>query len=87
MIIERRLYANLNRAVETNDEVLLDYAGPMPDDLTNDPYKFVAIDRFVKYTTTNSVSNTTDEIANHIMQRLMNIGNCQKGSSLSQQNI
>ena len=57
--------------VEPNEEVQLDFAGPLPDELNRDAYILVAIDKWSKFPTAKVVSNTTADIAATIyfMQR------------------
>ena len=56
-------------AVEPNEEVKLDFAGPLPDELNRDAYILVAIDKWSKFPTAKVVSNTTADIAIKFMQR------------------
>ena len=46
-VLGKRHHAELE-VVEPNEEVQLDIAGPMPDDLDKDAYILAAIDRFSK---------------------------------------
>ena len=55
--------------VEPNEEVQLDFAGPLPDKLNRDAYFLVAIDKWSKFPTAKVVSNTTADIAIKFMQR------------------
>ena len=57
--------------VEPNEEVQLDFAGPLPDELNRNAYILVAIDKWSKFPTAKVVSNTTTDIAATIyfMQR------------------
>ena len=55
--------------VEPNEEVQLDLAGPLPDELNRDAYILVAIDKWLKLPTAKVVSNTTADIAIKFMQR------------------
>ena len=59
--------------VEPNEEVQLDFAGPLPDDLNRDAYILVAIDRWSKFPTAKVVKNTTTDIAIKFMQRYISI--------------
>ena len=45
--------------VEPNEEVHLDFAGPLPDKLNRNAYILVAIDKWSKFPTAKVVSNTT----------------------------
>ena len=54
--------------VETNEEVKLDFAGPLPDELNKDAYILVAIDKWTKFPTTKVVSNTTVDVALKFME-------------------
>ena len=55
--------------VEPNEEVQLDFAGPLPDELNRDAYILNAIDKWSKFPTAKVVSNTTVDIAIKFMQR------------------
>ena len=55
--------------VEPNEEVQLDFAGPLPDELNRDAYILVAIDKWSKFPTAKVVTNTTADIAIKFMQR------------------
>ena len=55
--------------VEPNEEVQLDFAGPLPDELNRDAYILVANDKWSKFSTAKVVSNTTADIAIKFMQR------------------
>ena len=49
--------------VEPNEEVQLDFAGPLPDELKRDAYILYAIDKWSKLPTAKVVSNTTADVA------------------------
>ena len=55
--------------VEPNEEVQLDFAGPLSNELNKDTYILVAIDKWSKFPTAKVVSNTTADIAIKFMQR------------------
>ena len=55
--------------VELNEEVQLDFAGLLPDELKRDNYISVAINKWSKFPTAKVVSNTTADIAIKFMQR------------------
>ena len=55
--------------VEPIEEVQLDFAGPLPDELNKDAYILVSIDKWSKFPTSKVVSNTTADIAIKFMQR------------------
>ena len=55
--------------VEPNEEVQLDFRGPLPDELNRDAYILVAMDKGSKFTAAKVVSNTTADIAIKFMQR------------------
>ena len=55
--------------VEPNEEVQLDFAGDLPDELNREAYILVAVDKRSKYPTAKVVSNTTADIAIKFMQR------------------
>ena len=59
----------MDSVVEPNEEVQLDFAGPLPDELSKDAYILVAIDKWSKFPTAEVVSNTTADIALKFMQR------------------
>ena len=54
---------------EPNEEVQLDFAGPLPDEINKDAYILVAIDKWSKFPTAKVVSKTTADIAIRFMQR------------------
>ena len=54
--------------VETNEQVQLDFAGPLPDELNKDAYILVAIDKWSKFPTAKVVSNTTADFAIMFLQ-------------------
>ena len=49
----------MNLVLEPNEEVQLDFAGPLPDGLNKDAYILVAIGKWSKFPTVKVVSNTT----------------------------
>ena len=53
----------METVIEPNEEVQLDFAGPLPDELNKDAYILVAIDKWSKFPTAKVVSNTTADIA------------------------
>ena len=55
--------------VEPNEEVQLDFAGPLSDELNRDAYILAAMDKWSKFPTAKVVSNTTADIAIQFMQR------------------
>ena len=55
--------------VEPNEEVQLDFAGPLPDELNRDAYILVAMDKWSQFPTAKVVANTTADIAIKFMQR------------------
>ena len=59
----------MESVVEPNEEVQLDFAGPLPNELNRDAYNLVAIDKLSKFPTAKNVSNTTADIAIKFMQR------------------
>ena len=59
----------MESVVKYNEEVQLDFAGPLPDKLNKDAYILVAIDKWSKFPTAKIVSNTTADIAIKFMQR------------------
>ena len=54
--------------VEPDEEVQLDFAGPLPDELNRDAYNLVAIGKWSKFPTAKVVTNTTAHIAIKFMQ-------------------
>ena len=48
---------------EPNEEVQLDFAGPLPDELNKDSYNLVAIDTWSKLPASKVVSNTTADLS------------------------
>ena len=59
----------MESVVEPNEEVQLEFAGPLPDELNRDAYILLAIDKWSKFPTAKVVSNTTADIAIKFMQR------------------
>ena len=68
-ILGKNLSFQMEPVFEPNEEVQLDFAGPLPDDLNRDAYILVAIDKWSKFPTAKIVSNTTADIAIKFMQR------------------
>ena len=54
--------------VEDNEEIQLDFAGPLPDELNKNAYILVATDKWSKFPTIKVVSNTSMDVANKFMQ-------------------
>ena len=65
----KNLSFQMEPVVEPNEEVQLDFAGPLPDELNRYAYILVAIDKWSKFPTAKVVSNTTADIAIKFMQR------------------
>ena len=65
-ILGKKISFQMEPVVEPNEEVQLDFAGSLPDELNRDAYILVAID---KWPTAKVVSNTTADIAIKFMQR------------------
>ena len=55
--------------VEPNEEVQLDFVGPLQEEFNRDAYILVAIDKWSKFPIAKVVTNTTADIANKFMQR------------------
>ena len=70
-ILGKNLSFQMEPVVEPNEEVQLDFAGPLPDELNRDAYILVAIDKWSKFPTAKVVSNTTADIAIKFMQRFI----------------
>ena len=62
-IIGKKHSFQMELVVEPDEEVQLDFAGPLPDELNRDAYILVAIDKWSKIPTTKVVTNTTADIA------------------------
>ena len=74
-ILGKKISFQMEPLVEPNEEVQLDFARPLPDELNRDAYLLVAIDKWSKFPTAKVVSNTTADIAIKFMQRyISNIG-------------
>ena len=58
---------------EPNEEVQLELAGPLPDELNKDAYILVAVDKMSKFPATKVILNTTADIAIKFMQRYISI--------------
>ena len=56
--------------VEPNEEVQLDFAGPLPDELNRDAYILNAIDKWSKFPTAKVVSNTTERYCNQVHAKI-----------------
>ena len=54
--------------VEPNEEVQLDFAGPLPDEITRDAYILVAKDKWSKFPAAKVVTDTTADVAIKFMQ-------------------
>ena len=59
----------MDLVVEPNEEVQLDFAEPLPDQLNRYAYILVAVDKWSKFPTAKVLSNTTADIAAKFMQR------------------
>ena len=59
----------MNSVVEPIEEVQLDFAGPLPDELNKDAYILDAIGKWSKFQTAKVVSITTADVAIKFMQR------------------
>ena len=68
-IIGKKHSFQMEPVVEPNEEVQLDFAGPLPDELNKEAYILVAIDKWSKFPTAKVVTNTTADIAIKFMQR------------------
>ena len=68
-IIGKQHSFQMEPVVEPNEEVQLDFAGPLPDELNRDAYILVAVDKWSKFPTAKVVSNTTVDVALKFMQR------------------
>ena len=68
-IIGKKCSFQMEPVVEPNEEVQLDFAGPLPDELNKDAYILVAIDKWSKFPTATVVTNTTADIAIKFRQR------------------
>ena len=69
IIGKKRHSFKIEPVVEPSEEVQLDFAGPLPDELKRDAYILVAIDKWSKFPTAKAVTNTTAHIAIKFMQR------------------
>ena len=68
-IIGKNQSFQMDLVIEANEEVQLDFAGPLPDELNKDAYILVAIDKWSKFPTAKVFSKTTADIAIKFMQR------------------
>ena len=59
----------MDLVVEPNEEVQLDFVGPLPDESNKYAYILVAIDKWSKFPTAKVFSNTAADIVKKIMQR------------------
>ena len=84
-VLGKRHHAELE-GVEPNEEVQLDIAGPMPDDLNKDAYILVAIDIFSKNPTTKVVTKTTAGSAINFMQNYIMKTKFQEGLGVTYYN-
>ena len=68
-ILGKQTSFQMKPVVEPKEEVQLDFAGPLSDELNRDAYILVAIDKWSKFPTAKVVSNTTTDIAIKFRQR------------------
>ena len=68
-ILGKKISVQMEPVVELNEEVQLDFAEPLPDELNRDAYFLVAIYKWSKFPSTKVVLNTTADIAIKFMQR------------------
>ena len=68
-IIGKQHSFQMEPVVELKEEVQLDFAGPLPNELNKDAYNLVAVDKWSKFPTAKVVSNTTADVALKFMQR------------------
>ena len=59
----------MESVVEPNEEIQLDFARPLPDELNRDAYILVAVDKWSKLPMAKVASNRTADVAFKIMQR------------------
>ena len=70
-IIGKIFSFQIEPVIEPNEEVQLDFTGPLSDELNRDAYILVAIDMWSKFPTAKVVTNTTADIAIKFMQRYL----------------
>ena len=68
-ILGKQISLQLEPVVEPKEEIQLEFAGPLPDELNEGANILVAIDRWSKFLTAKVVSNTTADIAIKLLQR------------------
>ena len=62
-IVGKQHSFQMQPVVKPNEEVQLDFAGPLPDELNKDAYILAAVDKWSKFPTAKVVSNTTADVA------------------------
>ena len=67
-IIGKKHSLQMEPVVDPNEEVKLDFAGPLPDELNRDAYILVAIDNWSKVPAAKVIRNTTADVAIKFMQ-------------------
>ena len=68
-IIGKKHSLQMEPVVDPNEEVKLDFAGPLPDELNRDAYILVALDNWSKVPAAKVIRNTTADVAIKFMQR------------------
>ena len=91
-IIGKKHSFQVEPVVEPKEEVQLDFAELLSDELNKEAYILVAIDKWSKFPTAKVVTNTTADIAFKFMQRFSNNGvpskiRCDQTQSLELKNF
>ena len=68
-VIKKSQSFQMEPVVEPNEEVRLDFARPLPDELNKDAYSLVAVDKWSKLPAPKVDSNTTADIPFKFMRR------------------
>ena len=75
VISGKKHFTNLDAVVEPNEEIQLDFAGPLPDENKKDVYILVGVDRFSRFPYAKVVTNNkADTIIRFMQTHLVNQG-------------
>ena len=81
VISRKQQFTALNGVVEPNEEIQLDFAGPLPDENNKEVYILVGVDRFSRFPSTKLVTNNKADTLTRFTQTLIaNHGDLKKHS-------
>ena len=73
VISEKKHYTTLDAVVEPNEEIQLDFAGPLTDENDKEVYLLVGVDRFSRFPYAKVVSNNrADRIIRFMQNHIVN---------------